>query len=407
MPVAAVAIAVVAIGYAAATVSVLAVVAAVGATIAAIGAVTGNKTLSMVGAAIGIVGGVASLAQGAGLIGDLAIGGSSATAGAGAGVDGLSQLAADGGESFTAGADASGTAGGILSGTSSVPTDIGTFPAAAGSQDIIDSVSGGIQAPGSAVSTTTTSAVADANPLQNVAQNAVSPEITPAAASDTAVTPTPEGGVQAMEGPTPIEQGDGAPVAGAGTQDPDAGVSTATAPPNAPSPLGSSAGSAVGSDMQGILNPVPNPAGAVNSGAAGAVTGANPTTAAPSIWDKILNTVGKQGIGTVLSGVIQAGGAFISGATSTLTPAQVKALDAQAQANIAASNLAQQQLANMQSGVPTASRNPVTAAPISINSPRPTPPPVTGSVAPAATQVAPGAGLLNQPPQAPVTGAPQ
>jgi hypothetical protein len=89
----------------------------------------------------------------------------------------------------------------------------------------------------------------------------------------------------------------------------------------------------------------------------------------------------------VAMGVIQAGGSFISGATSSLTPAQVTALNAQAAANNAAAALSTQQTANLAMPKAVASSTPITGSP--------------------APLVLPGSGLINQPPKTNVTGAPQ
>jgi hypothetical protein len=81
--------------------------------------------------------------------------------------------------------------------------------------------------------------------------------------------------------------------------------------------------------------------------------------------------------GHLLGGVIQAGAAFISGATSTLTPAQVAALQAQANANQAAANLSNRQLSNMSQPIPAATRT--QAPPGLINTRLPPPNTVTGA----------------------------
>lgn len=53
-------------------------------------------------------------------------------------------------------------------------------------------------------------------------------------------------------------------------------------------------------------------------------------------------------------GIVQAGGAFISGLTNPMTPAQIAALNAQADYNGAAAALARQQVDNMKGGIPRA-----------------------------------------------------
>ena len=66
---------------------------------------------------------------------------------------------------------------------------------------------------------------------------------------------------------------------------------------------------------------------------------------------------------TLAFGALQAGGSLLSGMTSTLTPAQVSALQAQAAANNAAAALTQQQAANLAMPKAVASSAPVTGTP--------------------------------------------
>jgi hypothetical protein len=66
---------------------------------------------------------------------------------------------------------------------------------------------------------------------------------------------------------------------------------------------------------------------------------------------------------TLAFGALQAGGSLLSGATSTLTPAQVSALQAQAAANNAAASLTKQQVANITAPKAVASSAPVTGTP--------------------------------------------
>jgi hypothetical protein len=101
----------------------------------------------------------------------------------------------------------------------------------------------------------------------------------------------------------------------------------------------------------------------------------------------------------VALGALQAGGSLLSGAFSTLTPAQVAALNAQANSNDAAAALTKQQTANLAAPKAVASSAPVTGAPQTLVPPPTAPPPTqTASAAPA--------GFINQPPvqQPRVTG---
>lgn len=93
------------------------------------------------------------------------------------------------------------------------------------------------------------------------------------------------------------------------------------------------------------------------SNAAGTTIAKTGSDLVKSPFSQIMDLIKTPGGGTLLSGAIQAGGAFIGGATSSLTPAQVKALEAQAEANHAAANLSQRQLANMGQPIPVARRN--------------------------------------------------
>jgi len=86
-------------------------------------------------------------------------------------------------------------------------------------------------------------------------------------------------------------------------------------------------------------------------------------------------------------GLLQAGGQLISGLTSTLTPAQVSQLNAQAAANQAAANLTTQQTQNLAQPKPVASLAPVTGTPNNIITP-------------------PSAGIINSAPPVNVTGVP-
>jgi hypothetical protein len=87
----------------------------------------------------------------------------------------------------------------------------------------------------------------------------------------------------------------------------------------------------------------------------------------------------------LLLGALQAGGSFLTGMTSTLTPAQVAAYNAQAAANQATANLTTQQTANLAAPRSVANVAPVTGTPSNI---------IT----------APPAGMINSAPTVKVTG---
>jgi hypothetical protein len=98
----------------------------------------------------------------------------------------------------------------------------------------------------------------------------------------------------------------------------------------------------------------------------------------------------------VAMGAIQAGGSFLSGLTSTLTPAQAAQANAQAAANDAAAALTKQQTANLAMPKSVASSVPVTGAPATL---------VPKAATPTAAQPS---GLINATPtqQPAVTGMP-
>ena len=100
------------------------------------------------------------------------------------------------------------------------------------------------------------------------------------------------------------------------------------------------------------------------------------------IFGKIATFAGDHPVAAL--GVLQAGSSLLSGATSTLTPAQVAYYNANAANNNAAAALAQRQLATMSMPKATASLTPVSGTP---------------------SALVPG-GLINAAPRlAPVTGA--
>ncbi len=236
-----------------------------------------------------------------------------------------------------------------------------------------------------------------AQPLEGstspVVAAAGSPDVAPTAAIDNSAIPQGDATINASSDPGRFAQQPGNPAA------PSPGVAGPIANPNATAagfdpqagaPLGASSAPVTGT------NPSIGPAdyGAGGPGAGAGVTGkvateigagtAGTSSGGSGIWDSLKGILDQKGTSTLLSGVIQAGSAFIAGATSTLTPAQVAALNAQAAANTATANLSQRQLSNMGQPLPVASR---------------TPPPVTGAPT----------GLINSPPpppRVPVTGAP-
>lgn len=364
--------AVVATAVAVVTLNPFAIAAAVGAVASTIGHYTGSKELQIAGGVIGAIGAIGGLANGAGLF-DLAdVGLDPASTGLywGDKITGLGSATLDAGVpgSFDAAQAAVNAAG---------PVTVDTMP------DLVN-IAGGAAAPQVGLE----AGGNPYNPLNNVAANAQAPGVLPEAAVNTNVaeglTPSVGGGMinQPMFTAT---GGDSAHLATFGTE-------------NAPNVSAN------------VPTGTPDPTGGVNGGmTTPATTTPTPGTSSPSIdteiadwskykgdsgvWDKIWKFVDSNSGSRLTSGVLMAGGAFLSGATSSLTPAQVTALEAQADQNRAAANLSrqqtalsQQQMANMNETLPTATRTP----------------PVTGTVALPSPR-----GLINTPPKlAPVTGRP-
>ena len=337
------------------------VVAAVGATVGAIGAVTKDKTLSEVGLAIGTVGGIGALASSAGL------------------------LAGDASSIFTPAASTADTSGAA----------VGTM--ATSTADTFDEA-----APAAAASATSTST----GTLDYVAQQANGP--VDAGSWDTPAAATPTGtaaGTVAQDSTSPatasgslMNGGSNAPIVQSDfavtSETTPAPAPTTAAPPTTPAnplPAAMQSGSdpAAGSGVTSTADTWAE----TNSGVAG--TGNNP--AAPGLF---ANIAAFTKANPLLSyGAVQAAGSLLTGLTSTLTPAQVNALNAQANANNAAAALTQQQTAALAMPKAVASSASVTGTPQTLV-------PGASSSAPPPT-VAASPGLINQAPaSAPVTGVP-
>lgn len=354
MPVLAVIGAVAAIGIAAETgFAVFATIAAVGATIGAVGAVTNNKALMIAGGVIGAIGGIGALAQSAGILGsDVGLFGGSFGDGFGSGGSVF------GGEAFGPPANLSPQAAvdswnGVGPEPFGPPEPYGP-PGLGGGGQIVDQT--GAMQP---LEASTSPALASAN----------APDVTPAGAVDGGVPP-PQGDAGQFNAPYDATRASLQP------GNPDATTNAilnrgtgaepfgppASAAPNAP------AVPAAG-DVTGTPASLDIPAPSTINQKAGGVD--------PSAWTSIKEFLKNND--RLAAGVIQAGGSFISGATNGLTPAQIAALNAQAEVNQAAANLSRTQQANMAQPLPVASRAPpVTGAPI---------------------------GLINTPPRVNVTGA--
>lgn len=337
------------------TSEIFAAVAITGTVIGAIGTVTGIKPLQYAGMALGAVGGIGALAVSAGVFGaealDVVAGAESAS--------GISDV-----EGATAQAAAA------MGGESLNPAAAISSAATPGTTDFVNAISG-------QVDNSVLTGQQAVDPL-TTGGSAV-PDVTPAAATNTGVP----GDTLNINDPT-VMSGQAAPPVMNPT-DPStvpAGLNADGIPQAPQTPV---------TGAPGVTPPGTVTGGVVNAGGgtAGPVVG---TAGGPqSIFDKILDFAGTGGGGRLLGGALQAGASFISGATSTLTPAQVSALNAQAEANLAAANLSRLQQGNLASGIPTATR----VAPSA---------PVTGVAALMQGASGAPAGLVNTPLR-PVTGA--
>lgn len=369
------------------------VAAAVGAGLSVIGTVTKDKTLSMVGLAIGAIGGIGALASSAGLLGaDAAAGGSlfgvspaASTAGAGSAFGGVASDASSAATYGATSAFATGDAAGATAAATEAGTGLAAPLATANTSDgMVDFVAGLNQPPPSDGLTT----------LQSTAENAANPAALPGPRADGAGllnnAPTDPNAptVPGLTGP-----GTGAASNNLGVDVSDSpgadfslnGQPTVPGPPDSSTPGFPAAGGTAPtkvplvSDVTGVpWAPLDS-----NSGIGGAVSG-------------ILDFAKKNPV--VALGALQAAGSFLSGATSTLTPAQVAYYNANAANNQAAANLATQQTRNLAAPKAVASLSPVTGAPA------PLIPPTANPLAPQVQLP----GLMNNvpPPKlAPVTGS--
>lgn len=368
MPVVAVIGAVVAIGVAVEVGTTLAVIAAVGATIGAVGAVTGNKTLSMVGGIIGAVGAIGAIASSAGLLPNL---GQVWSPGSISGMFG-DAASATATAAASPGLDAAGNP--TMSGAAApnIDAEIAQWSQYGQNSDIINEVAGTMQ------------------PLESAGSPSIAgadaPDVTPVAAGETSGVQNTTMSNAPMTDPATgqVIQGDMSGVVTA------PGVDAPTAPTATAGDASKVTGIPEGFDAQGnVVAPgsagaTPSTEGLINAGSGTNAAGTSITRVTPDtgIWSSIKDLIKTPGGGRLLSGVIQAGSSFIAGATNGLTPAQIAALNAQAEANNANAARQRQETANMQGPLPVATRTPpVTGAPQGmINTPAAPRIPVTGAV---------------------------
>jgi trimeric autotransporter adhesin len=289
----------------------LEVVTAVGVGLSVIGTVTHNQTLSEVGMALGVVGGVGSLAAGAGLLGADA-----STSGSLFGTEAASSVsdASDAAAGATDAADAAsgfGVTSDATAGASAGDITISGSQAAA-PLDIVDSFGG-------------------VNAASALPQTATEAQLGAATGTGSDLISAPNSLLGSTLGGAPTaEQASGA-------------ITTANALPPMPSPTPLASG----------------PTAPVTP-----VTPATPAPAAPSApgtptsdLAAILKSNSQDNLKTAaIMGGLQAGGSFLTGAFSTLTPAQIAQLNSQAAQNNAAAGLTALQTQNMSQPLPVASR---------------------------------------------------
>jgi hypothetical protein len=301
-----------------------AAVGAIGATISAVGAVTGVKALQTAGLVLGGIGGVGALANAVGAFGDGAtlssvFGSSPTTAGAAAGQDTASLI--NGGQiNETTGTDLTAN-GSNSSDILSTANALGGVNETTGTN--IDAATGD---PLSATANPTSTTDSLANGIKGDTLQSTS------SATGSPTSDLPSGS------PT-----DSASIAKAGTT-----------PSNIPT-----------TDSNWLNNQFPNPLDGTLAKAPGgqSYTYSSANGWAPQVASGIGGFLGSQGGGLIGMGVIQAAGSFLSGAFNPLTPAQVSAYQAQANANNASAALTNKQVSNMSEPIPTARRQAVTGAP--------------------------------------------
>lgn len=281
--------------------AILQSVAIVGAVVSVVGTVTKNPVLSKIGMGLGLVGGLGALATSAlGLSTDALFGASSA-----------------------AGEAAGGAAGAAEGAVSSAVAGEGGWSVAA--PDVISSLDAT-----TAAAAAPTEAFA-ANPLDTLG---AAPGETPTGLINTSTTAAEDAGTTAAAAPTAE----------------DAAATLKEGIPRAPLDLGSTS-TVTGQPITSAVDPITGlttgiPGGADSSG---------------GLMSTLMSYVDKHP--TIAFGALQGASSLLSGWTSTLTPAQVAALNAQAASNQAAANLTTQQTANLAMPKAVASSAPVTGAP--------------------------------------------
>ena len=305
-------------GLAAATAAItvvgsLEVVAAVGAVLSVVGAVTHDKVLSEVGMGLGIVGGVGALAASAGLLGADAASGASLF-----GTDTAASVSTDAAAGDTGAAsllDSTGTAG----------ADVGATTAA--------TVSGG-----------------DTTDIVNSLGGITSSTPTDAIANDMGVATGNAGSI--VSNPDTVLSG--SLVGGGAPSDAAAGV-TGAAPTAASALPGTPGGVAVAQPGNAALVAPPSTASIAAPTAPAVAAPAAPGTSTTDLAQILASNQKSSLTSSAIMGALQVGGAFLTGATNPLTPAQIAQAQAQANANNAAAGLTNLQVSNLSQPIPVAS----------------------------------------------------
>jgi hypothetical protein len=329
-------------------VTILESVAAVGAALSVVGMVTKNKTLTMVGAGLGAIGGFGALAAGA-------LGGGAALFG-----------------TATAGDAAAATA----AGDSAFITGTAAGDAALGGGTGAGALGGGVSG---AALTTETAGLGAVNAVPDVIATLAPQDAAALQAQQALVPPGTNDVGGAITSGTAADARDAADIA---RNQLAGGLNTSSGAINPPT-VQTFPG--MGGSGTGTPTPVAaTPAATSTSDAPFDLAAAPKGDTGTSAFGNIVKYASDHPV--IAFGALQAGSSLLQGWTSSLTPAQVAALNAQAAANDSAAALTRQQTANLAGPKAVASSTPVTGTPAQLV---PTP-----------------QGLINQPRPAQVTGAP-
>ncbi|MGQ3300180.1 hypothetical protein [Reyranella sp.] len=309
--------------------AVFTVTAAIGAVVSTIGALTGDRTLQTVGMVVGAIGGVGAIANSAGMFG------------AGATVEGLFGA---GGDVARSGADEAGFA------MTDWASEAAKIPAASATTSAEVAASAGGEALSSAVQPVTVNGIAEAGGFVSDAQKANL--VAGGLGQGDAPTGAALDQVTGVTHPTPV---DSSVVSGTPSTVPGAPTAPTAAPVAAPTtPTAPTTPAATPGAVSGTVQT--STSGASSLGGQLAANVGTATDSGGGAFSGIFDFMNRNSAMTM--GTFQAASSFIAGAFGgNKEPAQeqLNYWQAQADANVAAANLQKQRLANMQTGVPTAS----------------------------------------------------